>query len=122
LVPNPTTEFAPSSSRSGTSAGIAERLAVRNSCPASARSATSRSNNGSDGSQTAITTTSAACTTSQLTITLRRSNRSLTAPVSGPNSDGAKSPTSSSRATATPRPVLSATNSIKATRLIESPA
>src|SRR5918997_3314668 len=51
----------------------------------------------------------------------RRSNRSLNAPVRGPKSAGAKSPTSNSSATANASPVSSATYRSRVTRPSESP-
>jgi hypothetical protein len=66
-------------------------------------------------------TSSAPCASSQPIMIRRRSNRSLRAPVSGLTRDGAKSPTSSSNDTASAAPAVSATCSISATRLTESP-
>ncbi len=121
LEPKPTAEFAVSRSRPETIAGMAERDAGWKTCEAIARSATRVSSSGSGGSASAISSTSTPCTSSQMIITRRRSNRSLMAPVSGLISDGTKSPTSSSSATARPCPVVLATCSIRATMLSESP-
>ena len=109
FVPNPSAEFALSRFRSRTSAGTAALDAGWKICPATARKATNASNSGSEGNVRAMTATRVPCTSSQATITRLRSHRSLRVPVSGLSSDGAKSPTSNSSATASACPVVSAT-------------
>jgi hypothetical protein len=97
-------------------------MAGRNPSRTAETRTSSNGSDGSDGSHTAITTTRADWTSSQPTMTRRRSARSASVPASGPSSAGTKSPASSSRATARAWPVVSATCSIRATRPSESPA
>jgi hypothetical protein len=109
LVPIPIAVLALSRFRSRTTAGTAARDAGWKICPAIARSATRTSSSGKEGSHSAITTNRQAWASSQPTMTRLRSKRSLIVPVSGPSSAGAKSPTSSSIATASAWSVVSAT-------------
>jgi hypothetical protein len=121
LVAMPIAALARSRSESGTKAGTAARDPGWNTCPASARSHTRTNSQGSGGSQSAVAATRTPWTSSQPTMTRLRSSRSTRVPAKGPSRAGAKSPTSSSSATASARPVASATWSIKATRPSESP-
>ena len=108
-------------SAGATSAGRAARDEGRNTWPTTARTATKANSSGRAGRVSAITSSTAPCTSSQVIITRLRSNRSPIAPESGLSTDGTRSPTSSSAATASACPLVAATCSISATRLSESP-
>ena len=70
---------------------------------------TSTNTTASNRNATAIAITATACSTSHVIISRRMSTRSASAPVHGDSNVGAKSPASSSAATAKPSLVCSAT-------------
>ncbi len=121
-VPTPRAALAASRSSSSTTRGTALRDAAVKVVAPIPRAATRTSRSGSGGSDTAIASTRSPCTTSQVTITLRRPYLSPIMPATGPNRPGTQSPASNSSATAIAAPVSACRYTSSATRPRESPS